>query len=52
VSRKLIAGGKAIKRSQLRAAWRADIAVKVGFGDTDQRTGKIIKRPPPLRSKP
>jgi hypothetical protein len=51
VSRRLIAGGKPIKRSQLKAARRAGIVVKKGFGDTDRYTGKIIKRPPP-RSKP
>jgi hypothetical protein len=46
MSRKLLADGREIKRSQIKSARRAGITVKLGFGPADQRTGKIIKRPP------
>jgi hypothetical protein len=45
MNRKLLANGREIKRSQLKAKRRFGITVKVGFRDTDGRTGKIIKRP-------
>jgi hypothetical protein len=48
MSRKLLANGREKKRSQIKAR-RAGITVKVGFGPTDRRTGKLVK--PPARGK-
>jgi hypothetical protein len=43
MSRELLANGKPIKRSQLRAMRRTGAKLRIGFGRTDPRTDKIIR---------
>jgi len=44
MSRALLANGRPIRRSQLRALKRAGASINVGFApNTDRATGKLIK---------
>jgi hypothetical protein len=49
MTRPILAGGRPLKRSQIREARRSGRTIKTGFArNTDPKTGKLIK----TRSKP